>query len=290
MKSKYGQEALSLAGIRIVTDSTTDLPKELLDRHQVEVIPLTVYLDGKTYQDTVTITPDEFLAKMEQSAELPKTSQPPVGVFVETYDRLGRDGDVIISIHMTSGMSGTYATACAAAEMSTSQVHVVDSQMISQALGFQVIEAAKMAIEGFSVDAILQRMKHILTNTSLYVVVDTLENLIKGGRIGKAAGWIGTLLSIKPVAMLKDGVYTPISRVRSTSQAIKVLMEKFEEEIRDKTVRAIGISHANNLTFAEKLKQEIAKFTAIPVSICPATPVITTHTGTGAIGFMFYAE
>src|SRR5690606_16685443 len=132
---------------------------------------------------------------------------------VETYDRLGANGDEIISIHMTSGMSGTYATACAAAEMSHSSVTVVDSQMISQALGFQVIAAAKMAREGSTVDAILQRLKEILSQTSLYVVVDTLENLVKGGRIGKAAGLIGSLLSIKPIAMLKNGVYTPLSRV-----------------------------------------------------------------------------
>src|SRR5690606_28602557 len=162
IKGRNGQEALVLAAIRIVTDSTTDLPKDLLEMHHIEVIPLSVYLDGESYQDTVTITPEEFLDKMKQTEELPKTSQPPVGVFVETYDRLGSNGDVIISIHMTSGMSGTYATACAAAEMSASEVHVVDSQMISQALGFQVIEAARMAKEGSTVDAILQRMRDIL--------------------------------------------------------------------------------------------------------------------------------
>src|SRR5690606_19963390 len=109
--------------------------------------------------------------------------------------------------------------------MSHSSVTVVDSQMISQALGFQVIAAAKMAREGSTVDAILHRLKEILSQTSLYVVVDTLENLVKGGRIGKAAGLIGSLLSIKPIAMLKNGVYTPLSRVRTTSQIVKTLIE-----------------------------------------------------------------
>jgi DegV family protein with EDD domain len=279
-----------MAGIQIVTDSTTDLPKELLEQHQIEVIPLSVLVDGETYQDNVTITALEFIHKMKGSKELPKTSQPPIGVFVDTYDRLGAGGDTVLSIHMTSGMSGTYTTACAAAEMSSSSVIVVDSQMISQALGFQVIEAAAMAKQGLPAETIVQRLKQVLEHTSLYVVVETLENLVKGGRVGKAVGWLSSILSIKPIAMLEKGVYTPLAKVRTTSQIIKTLMERFEQDIVGKIVRGIGISHADNLPLAERLKQEIARFTAVPVSIRPATPVITTHTGPGAIGFMYYTD
>lgn len=279
-----------MPGIKIVTDSTTDLPQEVLEQYNIEVIPLTVFVDGETYQDNVTISPLDFIDKMKHAKELPKTSQPSIGVFVETYDRLGADGDTILSIHMTSGMSGTYSTACAAAEISTSDVKVIDSQMISQALGFQVIEAAQMASEGHSVESIIDRLKQILDYTSLYVVVEKLENLIKGGRIGKAAGWIGSMLSIKPIAMLEKGVYTPVARVRTYSQMMKTLIERFEQDIKGKIVRGIGISHADNVTLAERLQQEIARLTDVPVRIRPATPVITTHTGPGAIGLMYYAE
>lgn len=279
-----------MAGIKIVTDSTTDLPQELLRKHDIEVIPLSVYVDGETYLDSVTITPLEFIRKMKGSRELPKTSLPPVGAFVEAYDRLGADGDTILSIHMTSGLSGTYQAACLAAGMSKSRVEVVDSRMISQALGFQVIEAARMAREGRPLASILERLAEILSRTSLLVVVDTLENLIKGGRIGKAAGWIGSLLSIKPIAMLDKGVYTPVARVRNMGQVIKTLIERFEHDIVGKTVRAVGISHADNLPLAQKLAEQIARFTPAPVLIRPATPVITTHTGPGAIGFMYYAD
>ena len=108
-----------MAGIRIVTDSTTDLPKELLNKYDIEVIPLSVYVDGETYLDNVTITPLEFIERMRGSSELPKTSLPPVGVFVDTYNRLGENGDTILSIHMASGLSGTYNAACLAAEMTT---------------------------------------------------------------------------------------------------------------------------------------------------------------------------
>lgn len=279
-----------MPGIRIVTDSTTDLPKELLEQHEVEVIPLSVYVDGETYEDNVTISPLDFIQKMKTASELPKTSQPAVGVFLDTYDRLGKDGDTIISIHMTSGLSGTFASASAAAEMSASNVVVIDSQMISQALGFQVIEAAKLAREGHTVQQIKMRLKSMLENTSLLVVVDTLENLVKGGRIGKAKGWISSVLSIKPIAMLQEGVYTPIAKVRTSSQIIKSLMERFKSDTEGKEITEIGISHADNLTLAERLREEISRITATPVRIRPATPVITTHTGPGAIGFMYCAE
>lgn len=279
-----------MPGIRIVTDSTTDLPRELLEQHKVEVIPLSVYVDGETYEDNVNISPIEFIQKMKTAPELPKTSQPSVGVFVETYDRLGSNGDLILSIHMTSGMSGTYTTACAAAEMSSSNVVVVDSQMISQALGFQVIEAAKMAEEKSSLESITQRSKEILTNTTLFVVVLTLDNLVKGGRIGKAKGWISTVLSIKPIAMLEQGVYTPFAKVRTTTQIVQRLMERFIEDIKGKEVAEIGISHADNLSLAERLREEIGRIVSVPVRIQPATPVITTHTGPGAIGFMYYTK
>ncbi|WEK55506.1 MAG: DegV family protein [Candidatus Cohnella colombiensis] len=279
-----------MTNIKIVTDSTVDLPKELLERYSITIVPLTVHVDGETYIDNVTITPLEFIDKMKNAKELPKTSLPAVGKFVEVYDELGADGSTILSIHVTSGMSGTHNAACLAAEMSTSKVEVIDSQLISQAMGFQVIEAAQMNEAGSSLESIKQHLKDILSNTTLLIAVDTLDNLIKGGRIGKAAGWIGTLLSVKPIAMLEKGVYTPVARVRNTAQVIRTLIERFEHDIKDKFVRGVGISHADNLPLAERLKQEIARFTNTPVRIVPTTPVISTHTGPGAIALMFYTS
>ncbi|TJY44003.1 DegV family protein [Cohnella pontilimi] len=279
-----------MAGIKIVTDSTTDLPKELLEQHRIEVIPLSVFVNGESYQDNVTISPIEFIRKMKNSEELPKTSQPPIGVFVDTYDRLGADGDKILSIHMSGSLSGTYSTACAAAQISTSDVTVVDSLMISQALGFQVVEAAQLAEQGHSIESIVGRLKQVLKETKLLVVLETLENLIKGGRVGKAVGWLSSVLKIKPIAMLEKGVYTPLAKVRTTSHVLKTLIERFEQDIKDKIVGGIGISHADNLPLAERLREEIARITSAPVMIRPATPVITTHTGPGAIGFMYYTK
>jgi len=276
--------------IKIVTDSTTDLPKEILEQYDVEVVPLSVYVDGVSYEDGVNLDPLDFIHMMNVSSELPKTSQPAVGVFLETYDRLGKDGDTIISIHMTSGMSGTFASASAAAEMTTSNVHVIDSQMISQALGFQVLEAAEMARNGHTADSIVAHLKDVFHRTTLFVVVQTLDNLVKGGRIGRAKGWISSLLSIKPIAKLEQGVYSPCAKVRTTTQIINKLLEHFKKDTEGKELSGIGISHANNLPLAERLKEELSQLTSISVRIRPATPVITTHTGEGAIGFMYYTN
>jgi DegV family protein with EDD domain len=280
-----------MSTVRIVTDSTIDVSKEILDEYEITVVPLSITIDSNTYTDGVDLTPNEFIKMMMDSDELPKSSQPPTGKFLEVYDNLSKDGSSIISIHMTKGMSGTMQSAQGAAQMSAADVTVVDSMFISKALGFQVLEAAKMAKNGYTKEQILQRVEGIRKNTTLYITVDTLDNLVKGGRIGKGKALIGSLLNIKPIASLQDGVYTPIGKVRSQSQAIKYLVKQFADDVKGKTVKAVGIAHADAFDLASKLKQAIADINPnCPVDISFTTPVISTHTGPGAIGFMFFAE
>ncbi|MBO1515611.1 DegV family protein [Metabacillus bambusae] len=280
-----------MSNVRIVTDSTIDVSKEILDEYDITVVPLSITIDNNTYTDSVDLTPSEFIKMMMESEELPKSSQPPTGKFLEVYDNLSKDGSAIISIHMTKGMSGTMQSAQGAAQMSAADVTVVDSMFISKALGFQVLEAAKMAKNGSTKEQILQRVEEIRKNTTLYITVDTLDNLVKGGRIGKGKALIGSLLNIKPIASLQDGVYTPIGKVRSQSQAIKYLVKQFADDVKGKTIKAVGIAHADAFDLASKLKQAIADINPnCPVDISFTTPVISTHTGPGAIGFMFFAE
>jgi DegV family protein with EDD domain len=277
--------------IRIVTDSTIDVNKEMLDEYDITVVPLSITIDENTFTDGVDLNADEFLSMMNVSEELPKSSQPPIGKFLEVYDELGRDGSAVISIHMTEALSGTIHSAHGAAQMSAADVTVVDSMFISKALGFQVVEAAKMAKNGFEKEEILQRLDEMRKNTTLYIMVDTLDNLVKGGRIGRGKALIGSILNIKPLARLQDGVYTPIGKVRSHSQAIKYLAKQYAEDIKDKTVKAVGIAHADAYDLATKLKQAILDISPnCKVDISFTTPIISTHTGPGAIGFMFLAE
>ncbi|WP_010283899.1 DegV family protein [Bacillus timonensis] len=277
--------------VKIVTDSTVDLTDEEAKELGISIVPLSITIDGETFLDRVDITPQEFLMRMKQSAELPKSSQPAVGHFVELYNHLGSDGSEIISIHMTSGMSGTVASAENAARLSESEVTVIDSMYISRALAFQVVEAAKMANEGQTKEEIIKRIEEIRKASTLFVTVDTLENLVKGGRIGKGKALIGSLLNIKPIASLQDGVYTPVSKVRSHAKIVKYLSEKFAEDVSNKTIKGVAIAQVDAIELAKNVKEAIKKLTGYgDIDIVETTPVISTHTGPGAIGFMYYAE
>lgn len=276
--------------IYIVTDSTADLNEEEIQKYGIHIVPLSIQIDQETYLDGVNVMPEEFLSLMANAEKLPKSSQPAAGVFKELYDELGKDGHDIISIHMTGGMSGTVKSAESAAQMSSSNVTVIDSLYISHALSFQVIEAAKMAQEGRTVDEIVSRIKEIQQATTLFVVVDKLDNLVKGGRIGRGRAFIGSLLNIKPIFALKDGVLAPITQVRSHRQVVKHLFKAFTEQTAGKIIKQVGISHAHGLAMAEPLKKLIEESGVKNVPLTFTTPVISTHTGEGAIGFMFYAE
>lgn len=276
--------------VHIVTDSTADLSTAEITGLNIHVVPLTIQIDGQSYTDRIDLQPEEFLEKMKTSIELPKSSQPAVGVFKELYDELGKNGDHIISIHMTGGMSGTVKSAQTAAQMTNSHVTVIDSRFISYALSFQVLEAAQMAEKGASVEDIVNKIEEVRSKTSLFVVVDILDNLVKGGRIGKGKALLGSLLSIKPIATLDGGEYTPVAKARSHKQVVQYLFKQFTEATKGKIVKAVGISHADGLAMADPLKKMIQEFGFLDVKTSFTTPVISTHTGIGAIGFMYVVE
>ncbi|WP_174732959.1 DegV family protein [Mesobacillus harenae] len=275
--------------IKIVTDSTVDLSDEIIEKYGIKVVPLSLSINGETYLDRVDITPVEFMTEMKKSKELPKSSQPSAGEFLNVYDQLEEEGFDVISIHMTGGMSGTVQSAESAAKLSKGKVTVVDSRYISKGLAFQVIEAAIMADQGKDIEEIVARLNEIRKNTRLFVVVDTLENLVKGGRIGKGRAMMGSLLNIKPIASLEGGEYTPVSKARGHSQVIKFLTKQFEEDLKGRQVLGVGLVHADGYQLAERLKKEISNKTSFDqFEIQDTTPIISTHTGPGAIGFMYY--
>lgn len=276
--------------IHIVTDSTADLTTAQIVQYSIHVVPLNIQIDGKTYIDGVDVKAESFLEMMKTSKELPKSSQPAVGVFQELYDELGKNGDKIISIHMTGGMSGTVKSAQAAAGITNSDVTVIDSRFISYALSFQVIEAAQLAQQGALVDDIVKHLDNVREKTKLFVVVDTLENLVKGGRIGKGRALIGSLLSIKPIASLEGGEYTPVHKARSHKQVVQYLYKQFIDDTVGKTVKYVGLSQANGFAMSNPLKKLIEDSGFNDVQVAFTTPVISTHTGVGAIGFMYTVE
>ncbi|MFB5194464.1 DegV family protein [Neobacillus sp. KR4-4] len=277
--------------IKIVTDSTMDMPLDIAEKLDIVVVPLSVTINGESYLDRVDIDVAEYIQVMNQSNELPKSSQPSAGTFLEVYDRLGDEGYEVLSIHMTGKMSGTVRSAESAAQMTKTKVTVVDSKFISLALQFQVKEAAEMAKQGKSMEEILSRLDKIRENTKLYIMVDTLENMVKGGRIGKGKAFIGSLLNIKPIASLEGAEYNPVAKVRSHSQVVKYLAKQFTEDVKEKTILGAGIVHAEAIELSSKLKAAISELTGYQdLSIDYTGPTISTHTGPGTIALMYYFE
>jgi DegV family protein with EDD domain len=280
-----------MSKIKIVTDSTLDISIERADMLGIEVVPLAITINGTTYLDRIELNPVEFIKNMSKSHELPKSSQPSTGAFLELYDRLGAEGYEVISIHMTGKMSGTVRSAESAAQMTETKVTVVDSKFISKALSFQVMEAAEMANQGKSIEEILDRLEMVRNHTKLYIMVDTLENLVKGGRIGRGKAFIGSLLNIKPIASLEDAEYTPITKVRSHSQVVKFFTKQFAEDIKGKTIHGVGIAHAEAYELALKIKESIFEMTGYQdVEIDYTGPTVSTHTGPGALALMYYTD
>jgi DegV family protein with EDD domain len=277
--------------IKIVTDSTMDMSSEKIEKLGVIVVPLSVTINGETFLDRVDLMPAEFIKNMGEADELPKSSQPSAGTFLEVYDRLGEEGCEVISIHMTGKMSGTVRSAESAAHMTKTKVTVVDSMFISKALSFQVEEAAKMAKQGKSLEEILKRIDMVRNHTKLYIMVDTLENLVKGGRIGKGKAFIGSLLNIKPIASLEGAEYTPVTKVRSHSQVVKFMAKQFAEEVKGKTIKGIGIAHAEAYELSAKIKESIFELSGFNnIEIDYTGPIVSTHTGPGALALMYYFE
>jgi DegV family protein with EDD domain len=167
---------------------------------------------------------------------------------------------------------------------------VIDSRFISYALSFQVIEAAQKAQQGMLIEDIVKHLDKVRENTKLFVVVDTLDNLVKGGRIGKGRALIGSLLSIKPIASLEGGEYTPVHKARSHKQVVQYLFKQFIEDTTGKTVKYVGLSQANGYAMSDPLKKMIEQSGFNDVTVAFTTPVISTHTGIGAIGFMYMVE
>lgn len=275
---------------KIVTDSTSDLPQSFLQQHDVHVIPLNITIDQTSYTDQLDITSDEFLKRLEAGADT-KTSQPAIGQFIETYNNLGADGSKIISIHMTSKLSGTYQTAVQASHMSDSDVTVVDSQSISFGLGYQIKHLIEWTRQGLTVDEILKKIRHLQDNTKLFVVIGQLSQLIKGGRISKTKGLIGNMIKIKPIGTLIDGRLEMIHNSRTQKSVIQFLKKEVHQFIEGHQLKSIGIAHANIIEFVDKIKAQFKEeFQFDDFDVNTTTPVISNHTGQGAIGFVVVRE
>lgn len=275
--------------IRIVTDSTADIPQQEQEALGIEVVPLKVHFGTDTYVDGIDITASEFYEKLAAATELPTTSQPSPVDFMDVYKKWEDEPDTeIISIHISSAFSGTYQSAVLAKSLLEEQmkVHIVDSRSTCYGLGMLAVSAAKAAQEGKSAEAILAMLEKLRADTRIYFVVDTLEYLYKGGRIGKASAMFGSLLNIKPILTIDDsGEVAPVDKVRGAKKALHRMIELLKEEFGDRPIcLCVGHSGAESKESAEELRDMVMSQVNVQSdSYIEIGPVIGVHTGPGTL-------
>jgi len=246
--------------VRIVTDSGSDIPPELAKKLGITIVPVYIYFGNKAYKDGVDIGPDELYEKLVKGPVYPTTTQPMPADFAETYKKVCKDADAVVSIHLPTKVSGTYNAALQGLEIAKPrcEVHVVDSLCVAVGLGLIVLAAARVANKGGKLSEVLEETRKAVEHTQIRAVLETLQYLLKGGRITKTRALVGSLLNVKPILKMHDGELVQASLARSYPKGIDQLFE-FVKKFQN--LQEVGISHTTVPAEAEALKQRLATIT-----------------------------
>ncbi len=277
-----------MARVKVVTDSTSDLPPALIKEWDITVVPLLIHFGSETYVDRVNLSEEQFLAKLTTSPVLPTTSPPATQTFQEVYSKLSQTTDAILSVHISSKLSATYAAAVAAREALTNRcrVVIVDSTLTSMALGFMALNAAKSAAAGESLDDIAEQVRGMIPQTHILFFVDTLDYLQKGGRIGKAQALMSNMLNVKPLLRLEDGEIYPVERLRTRAKALERLYEFVADFPK---IEELAILYSTTPNEANTLAKRIDPvFPRQRIQLLPYGPVLGVHVGPGAMAVVVY--
>jgi DegV family protein with EDD domain len=269
--------------MKIVTDSTADLPATLIKELDIEIVPEYLRFGDQVYRDHLDINEDEFYQRLTNGPVHPKTAQPTPQDFANVYNALSREADSIISIHLSSKLSGTYNSAVQGKNMISTACHIelIDSQTVSIALGLVVIQAAKMAKSGMGLKQIMDELGQITANVHILMLLDTLEYLAKGGRIGKAKALLGSLLSVKPLLTVRDGELVPSGQVRTRSKGTDILLDfvKNAGEIQD-----LAVLHSTTPDEAQVLVERVSSiFPKDRIILARLGPALGVHGGPGIL-------
>lgn len=281
-----------MSKIAIVTDSTAYIPKSTREELGITMLPLNVIFGNETYKEEDEITATDFYEMIKTVEKLPTTSQPAIGLFVTEFERLAKDFDEVICIHLSSEISGTFQTSITAGEMVEGiKVSSFDSEISCMPQGFFVLEAAKLASEGKTSSDILLRLEEMKTNMRAYFMADDLSHLHRGGRLNGAQLIVGSLLQIKPVLHFEEGKIVPYEKVRTAKKAISRILSMLDDDASTGESIRVAVIHANRPEEAEKLQQKIqADYPNANVTISYFGPVIGTHLGEGSLGIGWYKE
>jgi DegV family protein with EDD domain len=273
--------------IKIVTDSTAYLPESYVQEHDIRIVPLYVHFGEEAFKDQVEISSEEFYARLKKASDLPTTSQPSAGEFHQVFKELVDGGNEIVVLTISSKLSGTWNSATAAREMlPDAPISVIDTLTTSMSQQIMVEEAVKAIAAGATREEIVELMEAIKPKMRLLFTVDTLEYLAKGGRIGNAKAFLGTLLSVKPILVLQDGAIEPLEQVRSKRKAVARMLEVFEGYVAENPSEArLGLIHAMVPEEMQALAQEIQRdLNCAKPSVGHVGPVLGVHTGPGVVG------
>lgn len=273
--------------IRVITDSSCDLPDDVIARHHLEVVPQTVRFGDEDFLDREGLSTEEFWHRLGTGGTLPSTAAAPVGRFQEAFTRLvsaGADGLVVVCI--SSRVSATFQSATLAAEQSTARVpvRVVDSRLISAALGLAAVEAAAVAAAGASIDDVVAVARSACHRGRIFATLATLEYAQRGGRIGAVTAFVGGLLQVKPLITLEDGKIAAGGRVRSRARALSAVLEHVAEE--RGSIRRLAVMHSDPVELPEFL-QHLADIYSGEILVTRIGPAIGTHAGPGTVGVAY---
>ncbi len=275
--------------IRIVTDSSSDLPSSLAKELGITVVPCNLHFGQETFRDSVDMDADVFYKRLSSESQLPTTSQPSPGVFLEAYRPLAEAGHQIVSIHVSASLSGTVNSALQAKEqLPGATIEVVDSRQVSLSLGLAATAAARAAKSGASFQETVQITRQALGQVRFYALLDTLEYLRRGGRVGKVKGFVGSLLRVRPLITAREGLVESVTSVRSRAAGIQYMVTLAEEAA---PIQQLAVMHATTPDEAEELAQRLSSL--VPgrsVIRARVGPVIGTHAGPGAIGIAIQSE
>ena len=271
--------------IKVVTDSTSDLPADVAESLGIEVVPLNVHFGSDVYKDRVNLMPDTFYDKLINGDVLPTTSQPSVGEFIDVYERLGSDADGIVSVHVSEKLSGTMNSARLASQQANADcpIEVVDTFQVSMGVGICAMEAAEVANSGGDMNQVILAARNAVTRSQCFFMLETLEFLQKGGRIGKAQALIGNLLKIRPMLMLQEGEVHPLGRERTRRKGIAKLVDTVEELA---PISGLAVMYSTGPDEAQTLAQNVSKFMieGREPMMLQIGPVIGTYAGPDTLG------
>ncbi len=278
--------------VAIVTDSTSSLTRAMAEAHGLHMAPIYVTFGAQTYRDGVDLDAESFYRQLEGSKRLPTTSQPTPADFTQTYAAAVENAEAIVSVHISHQMSATLDSAQAASrELPGVPIHVIDSRSVSMGLGLIAIAAARAAAAGKGAGEVVRLVEGLIAKMNVIFTVETLEYLRKGGRIGGATAFLGSVLDIKPVLYVKDGRVEPLERQRTRKRAVKRLLELMAEQVGSSGALHAAVLHCAAAEEARDLAREVAaRFQCAELLMVEAGPIIGTHAGPGTIGLAFYGD